>query len=805
MGRIAKRTILLVLGCTALLAPSAPVAADGGTPLPVLVFPRFAFQPLGAADVRIPLDQSIAATRAYLDEYETALIRFDDELTRLKFNPTDMNEGPIRSKDEVRRVQDCDRRAFVLDNALRATFYAALADSASEEDKAIIESCMNQMSVMQNSQRMQGSYATMRYRAPDDFGAWLASRARDKTLSAADRRVLVLLCGQGAVQRAESFRATQQFLQTQELKHAEEADKLGPAARHNMDYETRQRLRNEPDSTGQGTEPWKRMVAAQLAAFRAIQPKLSESDRARLQTYWIPRVLNIQGPPKGIPSPSRGYMESNVADFVRQLLQIPGLSDETRERVRAAGRTWMANDTAVIDRAFVKLCDAGETVDVESERTACAAAAAKEIAALPGLDWFGTKPWPKFEPLPQTAADEKEFGKTPQFSMFRGEREQDEDKQADRVGLPSCLTASQAEEFATALELAADERVILLTVFEDARERWNNDVRPLVRKAAPAERYPTGAMQVSQMEAWYADRLSQLERREEAWKAANAFEDSMFEAVKGALGTKCNVAALDALRASRRSRRLEADEKNFYERAHSVARPMDMAGALIDGTLTGTAQAAGLTAAQAHWPTWLSALDRGIGATQEFRVAELDLRRTEAEHRTGEGVDPAVRKRVDQLREAAADQRTALVAASDQVNAAIAEALPAESRDRWEYVIDSLRHPAVYQDLRPFWRAADQAVACLTPEQRTSIKPLVDKLAADVMARQRRVGKRIIDEHLDNERSQVARFYLDACIEFAYAELAALLPDQCRPQVPSHVKQMVDDVLRMGGRERPTL
>lgn len=799
MGRIARKTILLVLGCAALATPTAIVSADGGTPLPVLIYPRFAFQPLAAAELRIPLDTSLPAMRAYLDAYEAALIRFDDELTHLNFRAQDMNDGPIRGKDEVRRLHDCDGRAFAIDNSLRASFYAALSAGVSEEHKPVVDSCMNQMAVMQNRQRMQGSYAMQRYRTPDDFSGWLGSRARDKTLSEADRRSLVLLCGEGAVQRAESFRAAQEFLQGQELKHAEEADKLGITGRENLDYETRQRLRNEPDSTAPGTDAWKRMVAAQLASFRAIQAKLTEADRARLRAYWVPRVMNIQGPPRGIPRASMSFGESSVADFIRQLLQIPTLNDETCERVRAIGRAWMSDDSAIIDRAFTKLCDTGESVSIEREREERAAKAAKEIAALPGLEWFGSQPWPKFEPMPQTPADEKEFGKTPRFSMFGGDRELDDDKQADRVGLPSCLSPTQAEEFATALELAEDERVILLTVFSDARERWIQEIRPLARQAYPSERFPSGVMEAGQMEAWYAQRRSQLERREEVWKAANAFEDSVFESVKGAMGAKCNVAALDALRASRRSRRLDADEKNFYERSSTVARPMDMAGVLIDGTLTGSAQDAALKAAQAHWPAWLAALDSAVSAAQEFRLAELELRKIESQPRTED--DPASRDAVERLRTDAASKREALVAASDVVNAAIAEAIPAESRDRWAYTVDALRHPAVYRDLRPLWRAADQAVACLTPEQRTATKQLVDKLVAEVMARQRRLGKRIIDNKLEDERAQVIRGYLDACNGLAFVELAAIVPDNCRPRMAAYEKSLVDDMMRMGGRD----
>ncbi|MBL9141017.1 MAG: hypothetical protein JNK53_04045, partial [Phycisphaerae bacterium] len=359
-GRWQQALMASAIGLAAISAMATPrqawAAQSEGTPLPVLIYPRFAMSPLANAGVHMPMDRSVAALVAYLDQYERALLRVDKEYAPLA---PESPGAPRRVGDTqatvetLRRLYELDARSLALDNDLRRGLYAAFHDAVPTEDGPVVDACRSQMEVDQADQRLQGSYAMQRYQTPDDLASLLAWRARGSSETPERRRAITLMCAEHSQQRAAALRSAQQALQALAIQHVQQAQ--GPQSRQQVDQSRRMHgpLGISPEDTGPGTESWKRMLDAQLATYRAIESRLSADDRAALRKHWIPRMLGSSYSTRGVPRTLGSTVsDGGVTDFVRTLLRMPDLTDADRDRVRSIGRAWIADNDALTDRAF---------------------------------------------------------------------------------------------------------------------------------------------------------------------------------------------------------------------------------------------------------------------------------------------------------------------------------------------------------------------------------------------------------------------------------------------------------------------
>ncbi len=799
---------------------AATAAAQDAPVFPPACDPVSIHGTLAKAGVRTPVDAAIAAWEEYLDRCE----RQGSEVIEawVKTQQGASKQVGLRNAPSVeaeRKRQDREARMLAEQTALRAALFARLAESVPPADREVIQAVAARDHLRMIIETLRGGSMMMAGpRVPADIGFFIrAERSQPSSDSAEQVRGRLVLAATGVEARTASYAAARKAMLVEVMKRAERADELGVGGKNSFQAHSEFLTRNaaqaraaaaegrpsplperwdepsfaallEPDRSVilKGSPAWRQIVQAQLASYREILPRLTEAQRKLLREDWIPTMVGVTEPPKCLPQLSVGHRH-RIGPYVAELLRVSSLDSIQRERVRAIGREWVRDDYAIIEAVFASYADDGVSKDPGPELEKRAKRALVAFAAIPGLESLAHDP-PEFptgnvdEP---SAADDAEFevdgrmnsspeGKTP------------EEKLASK-GLPPGYRADDEERFARLLRLTEGQRPVLHAVMADARGRWQAEVAPAVAAAMPSPRSEVRLDGWKQMLRDSEQRIEERPRIEAAWRTAAAVDAATFEALAAALGEQCDRAALTLLRAARAAQRL-VNWENYYDPS------VEIATTLLDAPLSDEGRARALAATVPAVDAWVAAREAVRQALAAVDVAN----RTQAQARIANPSVPSgltsptaqedqgasdAHRRFEQLTEAIRPHEDALAALASS-------ALQGEDRRRWDEIALTVREPDYYEDLRPFWRIVDTAIACAPPEQRAALREQIQPHLDRLSALNRRLGDLAVSGRsdrrpgYDNDSREVGTFVDWTMIRRAAitsARIEALLPPGCRP------------------------
>lgn len=740
-SRIVRIALVAALACVLVVA--APVARAEGpvVPMPVAVKPAWVLRHLVHSGVRIPRDPVLAALQAYVDGLEQATLQ-----------AIDAGKGALSdSVDDLRRRQDAANRAADAAARLRNGLFDALAAAARPEDRPVVEAVRALEAVQAAGTEVQGQVGLVQFSTPDDFGEWLTPMGK-WTGTPEEYRHRVLLAATNADARVAALAMARKRVADVEL------DALrNPPAPRTVNVK-------RPDGTmgtmvipGQapranpletGTEVGDRLLRAQLDAYRTILPQLTPDERAALRRFWVPRMLGIQFPPRGIPPLMTG--SHAVGPYVTEFLRTGGLDDAARDEIRRIGRAWVKDDDALIDDAMKRLVETGKMTDLSAQRDARMEQARRQFEAVKGLEWL-TPPsrtemasWPLDGLVDASEADIREFGRgnpsTSAGSFAQMEKLPE--------GFPPGWSGDSEAQLAELLRLDDAQRAVLAAVVADARARWDAEVRPLVAAAAPVWGRQGVYDEAAANKLTAAQRAS-LEAKVKAWSAATAIDDAAFEALRAGLGERFDAGGLALARAGREARRFRTDPFDMQPRSIALAERVLATPVSPEGRAAAVAAAAPLV------PGWIAELRAAHAASQRLQACRLDREGTMF-RRQAPGAPVASPEEAKAAFEKAEEERRAWVAeanaaveraqaelrarsaaadaAAQHIEDAVLAALAGEDQARMRHAFALMHGRGALQDLRPFWRGVDATLAALPADRRAADGPTVATLAAGVLA-----------------------------------------------------------------------
>jgi len=754
------------------VALAAGATAGAQSPAPQRINAGLAFAELARAGVKVPREALRDAYLAYIEGMEQATLDAISTGLQVYGKEGTRGDSPLSVQD-ARRVQEIERVANASSMALQRELYRALAEAASPEDRAIVEAAAVCQELQSESRRFQGATYYNRFPAVDDLGAWLVFFVSRDAGVEEQRRVLSLAATEGEARiralreaRARILEFELDAARTHELTGMEEApDDWRLSGRWDLGRYTAPPVRTDPDS-----DIYRKAVAAQLRMYRAVRPHLSQADVKALMQYWAPRLSGVHRQPDGLPELYAG--SHRVGVFVSECLRCPGLSDESRNRVREIGRAWVADDDALIAGALEAMAAGRPAPDLGAERATRAAKARAALAQVPGLEWL-RDPQARFptDLLPVSEEDGREFGMS--YGASQRQSHGDGEEAPVASGLPVGYSRALETRLALALRLTPEQQPVLASILQDAREMWRQRVTELAIKATAAEghtfAHTLDGPDIAKVRAAEA-------ARDEAWKAARALDIETFNSIQAALGPSCDHRVLQAFRALRESGCVMASNSRG-----DLEGGLDVASRVLDTPMSSDSRSAAIKAMAPLLESWHTA------------IRELDSERT--------------KQRLEQMARSWGRGDSAVpekLAACMQIAAAIEEvvldAVAAEDRERLRMAFLANRRSDVLADPVKVWAAVESAVQCAPADERDAIQAAVAPVMAEYEARWKSLAeaaiqtkRRQLEAAHDTTLREIQEAARDASRRLAVTvalRLDGVLPKECWPPQTERGREM---------------
>ena len=584
-----------------------------------------------------------------------------------------------------------------------------MAEAARPEDRETLQALELRNALMQEDQRMHGRTLDNVYPKVDDLTGWMLFFVPQDASAEEYRRVLQLSTTHAAERIAALQRVRSRVLALELQAAAIPADRNKTYIYdENAGHWALGRYVAPRALFVPGGECYQLLVQAQLSAYRAMEPQLTEADRKALLMYWIPRMVGVSWVPNGMPKMYSG--SHRVGTYITEFVRCRGLDDAGRERVRTIGRQWATDDDALMQDALKQMLR-GKTMDVQdlnAQRAQRASKARTDLQVIPGLEWLKDKNATMPTDLgPVNEADAKEFGLS--FASSSRPKEGDGEETATAPGLPVGYSRQVEEQLGDLLRLSGDQRLVFATVLADARERWRQTVQPLCVQARNRDDHSIMRDQPGDGEV---ARRTWIEARLEAWNQACAGDKSTFDALAAALGPEYDTGALLLLRASRNAYR--SIENDWPKDPYDV---MDVATCVLATPVSAAGRAAAIAAAAPLIEGWMmsvTALDEHV----------MNVMRRDRYDMSGETTH--LRAECNQLGQRIAEAVLAAVDGADHV--------------RYQNAFLAVARPDVLADPCYVWRALDRLLANSPAEQRAALQAAIAPALAEYDTRWRAIA-----------------------------------------------------------------
>ena len=763
------RVIGALVAIAAWLAPATACAQFLEAPLPHRPSLEWTVAALADCGVRMPPQKVLDCFGAYMDAFLPEHVALDAQYAEFLASQQLLPHAAT-SVRQTRRLNEIEEESMRAESALLDQLCACLAEAAPDQAERIRDA----------RAAMQVDVLLLRCAfAPSDIAMWLRSGSingrggrsdfpdagahLDDEEHAANGERLRLIRTARVAERTAAYQAFLKERAAVRMEHAKLAEQFGVQG---MRLEAAQKHAGTNEVSrafffdlGPSAPGWMGVLRAQLQAYQAVEPHLTDEQRASLlHGSWYRSLANsaiIGGDGVDFRTPGVSSVPLQAPrDIISGVLRLNSLSAEQREAVRQFGRQWVAEAhrelEAKIQRALAEGGFPQEPFGAQPEPSPKLA----ELARLLGMSkgQFGRLSISTADcTVELSEADAREFGRT-QLSASESARlpvaDRARESNARSYGRVYALPEDYPAVLGRLLELDAGQQAVLQSLFDDHRSRWAKDVSPMLQSKSPPP-----------------------EERE----AARACDAEFFAAVKAALGAAVDPAALQVAVLARRvsegagwnpgQGEINGDLCNIprvvAEASLSLAGRKAAIGAVLKDAERWTALANSMAECRAHFPPDDATRARQVALSQEWM---------------------------------------ALSAAAED---AVAQALPDADKDEWRRGVRRERWPFCYRDSgqsrKEFARAlrgSEQEQALLKQvgasfDRADKRLQRIGDAAAACMEQARTLPTlqdRDPDEGAGRSRAQALLDLSEICLQLARTEARAQLPpDVARaiyPDVP---------------------
>ena len=837
----------------AALAGICATARAQNVPHPVALPLESVTETLADAGVRVPPQAILAAYSEYLDGYLPELAKADAGLRAL-LAQMHVEDDPIYGPRDASRFNDVERQSMEAERRLAGAMLDAIAVHAPGQDAACaLARKLLELEVLQTHLLSKGRMVRHNRMAEDVrmWGNFVANWAGDQLSPQAQEEIIRRIATTNLDDRLAATRAYAESSQAHRMEVAKWADRvkvsgmsmqqandvasakamhaLSSAGEGKEGQDAYNRTIAEFDfallySTSSGPAPWHpARVAYFQAQYKACKQALETLPEALNQVYawgWLGQMMGTDDSRgrsyprdlfEGLPLPPGVYAQ-RPSDYAYALARIQGLTPEVQKQLRTLGDAWMADDRAIITDAAERMATTGIYEDVRQLRRNRAEKAINEAADALGAPEMRTdnqRGQPVFAnvklgpELPEE--DQRHYGR-----FFRKPTPSGTAPSATSEAARSWSFGTGPLEYTPAIEadlcsllrLTDSERLLVSTVFADARERWAAQVEPLAL-AAREPRLASLQLRAEERDEFNAKLQAAFAKSTECFQAAIASDQALFDALRAALGAEASADALTVAQLSRRT--LEAFGSDLDDDRKNSALPLDVPRAVLTAPLSPAGRKAALAVVAASASEWNTlAVNRRELLRQNLLSAmtppELNDSGTwEASQKERDAL-AAQRSAVDQSWRAMADAACAQIAA----------ALDAADAEAWQRSLLPLLWPKWYPVLRTdlpgpqellaaqrqrLRAAGDQIMACLEDlRARKELKPGGDRIGVSRRAAFEAYINNLKDVALELLRaaappadaSRIPRTRLQATLDRYSSRVSAAATAPATPSAPSH-------------------
>lgn len=675
-------------------------AHAGGPPhAPPRVTLRDVAKRLMCFNIQVPPEVLVKVHDAYLDRYVEQFRTLDEEYAS---SPEGKSVGQIiPGTRAVRHTSLLRAQSLVVGLRLVDEYMGELKPHVAPEQQSMLSAFHDDLQTMLIMSSMEGDGNRFGdILPPDDIMAWLLAYVNVDRLPAEQRATFAERCAAHAGARRAAALALSRAVEAARLRGGAKADELGIAGRPE-----RPELSGDAASQRFAQETWNglehvltasRLTAkdmapfaqAQIEAWKAIAPFLSCQERATMLNSFVSVLLYDRsdvGRADNVRVTVDGIIYGGGISVARTALALPGLTDEQRERTRAALNEWLSARAAALEKALLAANNEDQRAPALEAIEKLDADHLAKLAEVTGAWWLDTlSDWTRSD-LPETKAERSAIPKREELSLRReddaafplptsddGWRDTSWvnawTRQNERSrGLPMEPARDLATRGANALRLTDAQRLVWAQLADDFLATWDEQVAPRIEAARSGDRAPDPRQ--ARASAWQGAR--------EAW---SAFCAGAAAALPGQAGHLAHLWA-EAQRAETNASFSVAPGLSGY----ALVPPIVPAAAFSPRTEPEWQ----LVAADILSPKATGIVDRFEALCHAERALRL---RTPGQHdaTTTPGAVPA---------SSWPDAYRDYLAAANEAIAAVAAALPEEARVAWQRSINELRNRHCYQSV----------------------------------------------------------------------------------------------------------
>ena len=727
-----------VIALAALTSLCAPAHAQE-LPHPVALPLASVTEVLADAGVQVPPQALLDAYSAYLEGYLPALAKADAGMRALLAQMR-VNGDPIYGPRDAARFIEIERAAMEDERQLADTLMNALAASAPGQDGACASARkLLALEVLQTHLLSIGTLSRQNQLCHDIRAVVHWSAIRDGALSPQEEEDLTRkIAFANLDERIAATRAYADACHTHRLEQAKRAEKLelagmsatqawqvvhdkaGAAARTASNPEEGrvilERVQQEFDvnslSSGRDgplpSHPARlAYLRAKLKAYVLAFGPMSEGRRAGLAWDWISRLVGAddeRGPgyPRmllmGFPAPP-GVGVNTPGTYAYALARIQNLPPETQKQLRALGDSWMADDVDILYRAAERMASTGIYEDVYQQRRSRAEQAvnaAADALGAPEMRMDGKERRPEFANVtlgPELSDEERRH-----YALYFSATPSKAPATSAAAGgwafgtVPLEYTPALQTDLCDLLRLTEDQRLLVATVFGDARERWMAQVEPLAKAALPPVN-PSSQLRPEARVEFNARLDAAYARSGECFSATLAADQALFEALRAALGSAADPDAMVVAQLCRRT--AEAFGREPVRPWLQAANLLDVPRAVLEAPLSAAGRKSALALMVSVAPEWQAAALQRRDLLRKAALTNLKAR----DWSSVEAYD-ASQKEWDALKLEQQASEQSWRALEARTCAQIEAALSPADAEAWSSALAPLRWPVWYPVLR---------------------------------------------------------------------------------------------------------
>ncbi len=824
------RSTLAMLAFVASVAVCATARAQN-VPHPVALPLASVTQTLADAGVQVPPQVVLDAYSAYLDGYLPALAKADAGMRSLLAQMR-ATEDVVYGPRDAARFNEIERASMDDERRLAEALLDAVAAHAQGQDQAcalarrlmaleLLQTHLQNKGLGSRFNRLPSEIRELAQGLTGSFGGKLSAAELEAKL----QKIAVALLDE----RLAATRAYAEACQTHRLEVAKRAEKLGLAgltmdqSRNLVGHKAEEA--REAAGTGRASADAANRVYAeydlsglyggsvgplsshpaciaylqvQLKACKQAFDPMSEDLKTWLARGWFGSLLGVDdrrgGPSEllldGLPMPAGAPSAffQGPPGYAYTLARIQDVTPEVHAKLVAVGDSWMNDDRQIIAQAMERTAATGIYEDVRQLRRDRAVRAVNEIADVLGVPEpryespMRMREFPKVTLGPDLPAEERaRYGMSEPPASPRPAATSERARTWSFATSPLEYTPAVQADLCNMLRLTEDQQLLVATVFNDARERWAQQVEPLAA-AGREVGYLMGEVNQEIQDEFNAKLNAAFAKSTASFDAALASDQALFDALRAALGPAADADALTVTQLSRRT--LEAFGRDYDDSRRTDAAPLDVPRAVLEAQLSPAGRKAALAVVAASAKEW-EAL--AVQRRQLIRQARLSV--NTARRMSDAAAFDASKKARDELtaqkQKVDASWRALAEAACAQITAALAP----EDATAWNTALLPLQWPKWYPVLRMDLPGPPELLAT----QRKRLRNAGDQIMScleDVRARQETRG---MGDMITSSRLLFFENYISNLQAVVLEQIRAAAPPDASGAVPQTTLQSALD------------